>query len=248
MHAATPSSSSFMIPASVKRPVLKAKSGRWASEVMTAEQWQSAQFPDVDPQFDDAPMPGPSERLYPPPPPPMHPRRTLDVVQQHSMMRWYQTVEEWTREAGKLDRERLIVAPPPRPPPFVNRSATLVPLPEFALGPYTFDRWVDMCRRWWVHVARHHERLSLLIGGAQMDSPTSAGRPVPQVSAAVLDRFCVCDPPQGPALDPAMPARVVVGGGPPGAPAPAVAVKVNLGPRNRRRPGAPPLPDATLPQ
>jgi hypothetical protein len=103
----------------------------------------------------------------PPPPPPLMPGEDVGRSQQR-FMRWFQIVDAW--EAGSLDdRLRLVVAPVPRPPPFVTPGRTTVPLAGMVLlrrthAPYDFAGWVVACRRWWAHVARHFERLSYLSG------------------------------------------------------------------------------------
>jgi hypothetical protein len=188
-----------MIQHPAARPTLTAPSGRWASEVMTADAWHQPQFPDMLGE-DGRPasgsmMMGPASltapRRYPPPPPPMAAvtsRQTqMSVSLRHArMMRWHQAVEAWCQELdGKTDRERFIVAPPPRPPPFSNQHQSLVGVVDLIAGhraanpfgpapppqrqqqqprptgPYTFEAWAAMCHRWWVHVARHFDKLSL---------------------------------------------------------------------------------------
>ena len=127
---------------------------------------------------------GTVERDYPPPPPPPRIMHLMPQSYHAKVMRWYQIVEDWCQERGKDDRKRLIVAPPPRPPPFTDPHTTLGPIltPHAAAtehfviptqledgdttmhpgAPYTVGRWVQACCRWWAHVAVHFDRLSLI--------------------------------------------------------------------------------------
>ena len=102
--------------------------------------------------------------LFPPPPPPPDsdvpdPTNGLARSVMHKrMMRWYQVTELWCSEVGVEDCQRAIVAPPPRPPPFADTHG-VIPSSQSLPAPYSFDRWMAQCRRWWAHVATQFDIL-----------------------------------------------------------------------------------------
>ncbi len=131
----------------------------------------------------------------PPPPPPVFdysiPRPRFIA----KIMRWYQVVELWCdeRQFARYDRDRLIVAPPPRPPLFVEGDA-LFTVPDAArLSPYPVNAWVMACHRWWDHVHAHFHRIQTQVLGQsvvidkarQMDRSHAAW-------ASLVARNCVC--------------------------------------------------------
>lgn len=112
--------------------------------------------------------PAPGKLLFPPPPPPMLASGMPSSAQEVRMMRWFQTCEGWCVERV-ADNRRVIVAPPPRPPPFtapdlvaVSAVAAAVALPQrgsASVPPYTLGGWHTRTHAWWAHVARHFEKL-----------------------------------------------------------------------------------------
>lgn len=208
-----PGSSSFLIaPESLKPPRLAAQSGRWASEAFTSEfptpmpiapnAFASAATAQSDlwrhtatagqkkmERKDDST----SNAEFAPPPPPLFSARCPVAMQKMRMMRWFQVVEKWCLEPGKRDKERLIVAPPPRPPPFSDVEAVAGPVCDLMSSapprrnneannrhpsaksvtrgaPYNYEKWVDRCRIWWRHVVYHHEKLKDLFERQQRES------------------------------------------------------------------------------
>lgn len=141
---------------------------RWASAVLTSDLTQNPGFPATefgaggmeDPSGMEEGAP-PAELLFPPPPPPMLPSSVSNAVKEQRMMRWYQVCEAWCVERVQ-DNQRVIVAPPPRPPPFTQLDvvSTFLPhQPQIGLAPYSLDQWIPMTRHWWAHCARHFDKL-----------------------------------------------------------------------------------------
>lgn len=183
-------------PSTMAAPLLKAKSGRWASEGMTTEFTAGGMSPDETAVT--------RERQFPPPPPPAHRARDDPSRSQDRMMRWYQIVEHWGTEPNRPDNQRLVVAPCPRPPPFINPNTLLVSVVSVR-SPYNFEGWVKRCHAWWAHVSRHFDRLSELMGNA------SRGDHAAVSPAFVLDQCFGTVATHSPAVPPPQPVAVVVG-------------------------------------
>jgi hypothetical protein len=198
-------------PPTMRPPVLSAKSGRWASEVLTSDTAGVPQFPAIsssdvvsssshgqhtaarmysdgswtaEGHMDTGSVRQHSHRTarFPPPPPPALPSREASARSQARFMRWYQLVEAW-EAAQTADNERLIVAPPPRPPPFAMLGTSTMPVAGAMLlgrrdsAPYDYAGWVLACHGWWPHIARHFERLSIHFGAVALThrtAPTNA--------------------------------------------------------------------------
>jgi hypothetical protein len=136
-------------------------------------------------------------KLFPPPPPPLDaeapdPVTGLARDSMHKrMMRWYQVTELWCKaEEAVPDKERVIVAPPPRPPPFADTHGVVFPVPTAPVA-YSFDRWMAQCRRWWGHVAHHYDNLR---SGERFEPAkhVSTG-PVELTDRRILLQLCVVD-------------------------------------------------------
>jgi hypothetical protein len=85
-----------------------------------------------------------------------------NVGEEMRFMQNRERIERW----GPLvpDNERAIVAPPPRPPLFIEENLMGLAMnagrfPSTLREPYGFDRWVDACRQWWTKTSIHFERL-----------------------------------------------------------------------------------------
>lgn len=143
------SSGVWLPPGGMAVPRLGGRSGRWASELtMTIDGGSNL----------GEHMSRANEIEFPPPPPPPLCRNEDSAKAQARMMHWFQQIELWGMEPSKPDNERLVVAPCPRPPPFVNPTTSLIPVLSVR-APYSFASWVSKCRRWWAYVTTHFAHL-----------------------------------------------------------------------------------------
>ncbi len=131
----------------------------------------------------------------PPPPPPVfdaHIPRQRFIAK---IMRWYQIVEEWCdeRRVARFDRDRLIVAPPPRPPLFVEGEAMFA-IPQHAQrSPYTVNEWAVKCHLWWGHVHHHFHRIhTQMLGESAVEEKAAAvnGRSADSLLRLVQEQCC----------------------------------------------------------
>jgi len=148
-------------PANVAPPSLGGH--RWHSAGMTAtvSLGGGAGAETLDGMFPQAPYRAGEERSvpFPPPPPPMRsPKMTIDDQYQRLMV-WYQAVEVWCDEGATADNNRVIVAPPPRPPPFTNLESVVFRGTGALKAPYDVPVWDRKVRTWWTHVSRHFDKL-----------------------------------------------------------------------------------------
>lgn len=155
---------------------------------------------------------------FPPPPPPPLPLNEGPAKSVARMMRWFQAVEKWEPQA-RPDPSRLLVAPPPRPPP-LTAPGTLIAGPAVGavlmrpgLAPYDFGGWVMACRRWWPHTSRHFDRLSRSIGRGPSAPASAQTTPVPSTAGPLFP---------GPASPSTTSAGGVIGASPPVPPGTAV--------------------------